>query len=103
VAAPVEGVTVEGFIDLLYEAESGLVIVDYKTDVVPGEADLEAAMGRYRLQGAAYALALEAALGRAVAGCKFVFVRAPEPRERAIEDLPEAIAAVRMQVEQRSA
>lgn len=103
VAAPVEGVTVEGFIDLLYEAESGLVIVDYKTDVVPGEADLEAAMGRYRLQGAAYALALEAALGRPVAGCKFVFVRAPEARERAIEDLPEAIAAVRMQVEQRSA
>jgi ATP-dependent helicase/nuclease subunit A len=98
VAVPVDGVTIEGFIDLLYETEAGFVIVDYKTDVVPGEAELDAAMGRYRLQGAAYAMALQEALGRPVSSCRFVFVQASGARERAVEDLPEAIGDVRTQV-----
>ncbi|OGO49629.1 MAG: hypothetical protein A2148_12180 [Chloroflexi bacterium RBG_16_68_14] len=98
VSAPVEGVTVEGFIDLLYETPDGLVVIDYKTDRVPDEAELEAAMARYRLQGAAYALALEEALGRPVARCVFVFVRAPQAREEAVEDLPAAIADVRREI-----
>ena len=32
VSAPVEDVLLEGFIDLLFEDDAGLVIVDYKTD-----------------------------------------------------------------------
>lgn len=103
VAAPVEGVTIEGFIDLLYETEAGLVVVDYKTDVVPGEAELDAAMARYRLQGAAYAVALQEALGKPVSSCRFVFVRAAGARERAVEDLQEAIDNVRTQARQVSA
>ncbi len=98
VAAPVDGVTVEGFIDLLYETPDGLVVVDYKTDVVPGEADLEAAVARYRLQGAAYALALQEALGRPVARCVFVFVQPGRARERTIDDLPAAIAGARREL-----
>jgi hypothetical protein len=50
-------------------------------------------MGRYRLQGAAYALALQEALGRPVARCAFVFV---QPRqEREILDLAGAMDDVR--------
>jgi ATP-dependent exoDNAse (exonuclease V) beta subunit len=96
VAAEVGGGTVEGFIDLLYESPEGLVVVDYKTDEVPGAAAIEAAMGRYSLQGAAYAVALEAALGRPVARCTFVFVR---PRgEHDIPDLPAAMRQVKERV-----
>ena len=95
VATPVDGVTIEGFVDLLYETPDGLVVVDYKTDRVPTDAELDAVMARYRLQGAAYALALEEALGRPVARCVFVFVQPTGARERAIDDLPEAMALVR--------
>src|SRR5262249_1825411 len=57
VAAIVDGVTVEGFVDLLVETLEGLVVVDYKTDQAPGDEGLDAAMRRYRAQGATYALA----------------------------------------------
>ena len=94
VAALVDGVLVEGFIDLLVETPDGLVVVDYKTDQLPTDADLDSAVGRYAIQGAAYALALEAALGRPVADCVFVFARAPEPAQRAVPDLEAAKARV---------
>lgn len=95
VGTAVEGATVEGFIDLLYEGPEGLVVVDYKTDSARSLADIERAMQRYRLQGAAYALALEAALGREVAGVWFVFT---EPRhEEPVRDL----AAARREVRER--
>ncbi|MCC7366179.1 MAG: UvrD-helicase domain-containing protein [Dehalococcoidia bacterium] len=98
VAAPIDGIIVEGFIDLLYETPEGFVVVDYKTDSVGSDAEVEAAMARYRLQGGAYALALGALqeqLGRPVARCVFVFVRGSEPREATVASLPEAVAAVR--------
>lgn len=92
VGATVEGVLVEGFIDLLYETPAGLVIVDYKTDTVDTEAEVDAAMQRHRLQGAAYAVALAASQTQPVAGCIFVFV---QPRvDRSIPDLAAAIAEV---------
>jgi ATP-dependent helicase/nuclease subunit A len=91
VAAVVGGVTVEGFVDLLIETLEGLVVVDYKTDQVPTDAELDAAMDRYRIQGAAYALALERALGAPVARCVFVFARRRRAVERDVDDLPAAI------------
>jgi ATP-dependent exoDNAse (exonuclease V) beta subunit len=94
-AAPIEGQTLEGFVDLLYEAPEGLVIVDYKTDELPDGLRLEEAMTRYRLQGAAYALALEAALGRHVARCVFLFVQPSTALGQAVADLPMAMADVR--------
>ena len=100
VGAQVEGTRIEGFIDLLYETDDGLVVVDYKTDVVPGEAELDAAMERYRLPGAAYALSLQEALGRPVTRCVFIFVQASGARERDIEDLPAAVEAAREKVRQ---
>ena len=101
VAAIVDGVTVEGFVDLLIETLEGLVIVDYKTDQTPTDEKIDAAMERYRAQGAAYALALERALGTPVARCVFVFARRRRPVEREVEDLPAAITAVERRVAER--
>jgi ATP-dependent exoDNAse (exonuclease V) beta subunit len=98
VAAVVDGVTVEGFVDLLVETLEGLVVVDYKTDQVPTDADLDAAMDRYRVQGAAYALALERALGTPVARCVFVFARRRRAVEREVDDLRGAVAEVEERV-----
>ncbi len=95
VAAPVGSITLEGFVDLLYETSDGLVVVDYKTDAVTTEADITGAVARHRLQGAAYALALETALGRPVNACRFLFLSGGMAREREIEDLGEAMADVR--------
>jgi ATP-dependent helicase/nuclease subunit A len=99
VAAVVDGVTVEGFVDLLVETLEGLVVVDYKTDQIPTDADLDAAMVRYRVQGAAYALALERALGTPVARCVFVFTRRRRAVEREVDDLRGAVAEVERQVQ----
>lgn len=96
VGTQVEGATVEGFIDLLFEGPEGLVVVDYKTDSARSTEDIDRAMERYRLQGAAYALALEVALGKAVAEVRFVFT---EPRaERSITDLTGAKREVRERI-----
>ncbi len=93
-AVEIDGVLLEGFVDLLYETDAGeLVVVDYKTDALsPGEA-VDEAVQRYRLQAAAYALMLEASLDRPVARCLLLFLHADEARE--VSDLPEAISEVR--------
>jgi ATP-dependent exoDNAse (exonuclease V) beta subunit len=95
VGVPLEGMLLEGFIDLLYEAPEGLVIVDYKTDALEDDQAALAATGRYRLQGAAYAVALQQALGRPVARCVFVFTRLSGPVEQDIVDLPAAMESAR--------
>ncbi len=73
VGALVDGVIVNGSIDLLYRDGDEWVIVDYKTDRDP-EGDSMAE--RYAPQGAAYAVALEAAVGGRVREIKFVAARA---------------------------
>ena len=93
VSAPINGTLVEGFIDLLYESDDGLVVVDYKTDSLESHAAIDAAMTRYRLQGATYALLLQESLGRQVARCVFAFVQPQQ--ERTVEDLQAAIDEVR--------
>ncbi|MEP7215314.1 MAG: UvrD-helicase domain-containing protein [Anaerolineaceae bacterium] len=94
VATDVGGTVVEGFIDLLYESPEGLVVVDYKTDEAGNNEQVELAMKRYELQGAAYALALETAMpGRKVAACTFVFVR--PSREERVANLAAAMLRVR--------
>ncbi len=93
-AVEIDGVLLDGFIDLLYELPNGnLVVVDYKTDALqPGEA-VNAAVGRYRLQAASYALILEQSLGRKVDRCVLLFLHPNEERE--IPNLPGAINEVR--------
>jgi ATP-dependent helicase/nuclease subunit A len=96
VAAPLGERTVEGFVDLLYETPAGeLVVVDYKTDELGADDEVDAAVARYRLQGAAYAAAVESVVGRPVDRCVFLFLRKGEARAREVADLPGAVAEVR--------
>ena len=90
VSAPVEGVLVEGFIDLLFEADEGLVIVDYKTDALTSLEEIQQSMANYRLQGGAYALALQNSSGRLVKEVVFLFL---QPQQAVVvEDLDGAMA-----------
>ena len=95
VAAPVgDNGVLEGFVDLLFEDDGTLVVVDYKTDRLRRGRALAAAVAAYRLQVAAYAVALESSTGLAVSRCVLVFVGAEEPVEHVIEgeDLADACA-----------
>jgi ATP-dependent exoDNAse (exonuclease V) beta subunit len=94
VASPVGDQTLEGYVDLIYRTPAGLVVVDYKTDSV-GDDDLDAALARYRLQGASYALAVAQATGEPVVRCVFLFLRADGAREREVHDLGTAVDEVR--------
>ncbi len=98
VAAEIDGLLLEGFIDLLVETEDGLVVVDYKTDRIARDDDLEDAVARYSVQGAAYAVALESVLDRPVTRCVFVFARTGDPVEREVVDLDATKVLVRERV-----
>jgi ATP-dependent exoDNAse (exonuclease V) beta subunit len=95
VAAPVGDRVIEGYVDLLVDAPDGLIVVDYKTDSARTEAEIDAKLAAYELQGAAYAVALEAVTGRSVVDCRFVFCQATRAIERSVADLPAAKARVR--------
>ena len=94
VAAPFGQTLLEGYIDLAYRDSDGrLVVVDWKTDYLEGDDDLDIKMARYRLQGAAYAAALEAVTGETVYRMVFVFLNRDPDRtvEAPIPDLRAAI------------
>ena len=69
----IDGVVVSGAIDLVYRDGDEWVVVDFKTDRAP-EADV--LRERYEPQGAAYALAVEAATGGVVREVVLVAARA---------------------------
>ncbi|MGH9181082.1 MAG: UvrD-helicase domain-containing protein, partial [Acidimicrobiales bacterium] len=76
----------EGYVDLLYRDDDGLVVVDYKTDAWRTEADLQAKVERYRVQLAAYAKAVTESAGEAVVRSQLLFLSATgESREVLIE------------------
>ena len=102
VAAPVGDRLVEGYIDLLYRTPEGLVVVDWKTDHVPADGaegadvahELSLKVERYRLQGASYAAAVEAATGIDVVRMVFVFLRDDGATEADLSDLAAAVGEV---------
>ncbi|MCX7620670.1 MAG: UvrD-helicase domain-containing protein [Acidimicrobiales bacterium] len=99
VVAPLGKRVIEGYIDLLYERADGtFAVIDYKTDQAANEAELDAALAGYRLQGAAYAVAVEEALGVTVSRCAFVFCKAGGAVVRELFDLADAMAEVRAEV-----
>lgn len=73
VAATIEDVIVEGFVDLVYDDGAGLVVVDWKTDTLTGNAAMAQAVEHHSPQLATYALALEAVTGRTVRRAVLVF------------------------------
>ena len=95
VAAPLGDRAVEGYVDLLYEGPDGLVIVDYKTDAVSSEAEVDAKLDTYRLQLATYAEALAVSTGLEVSDARLVFCRAGGTIERSVTDLAGARLEVR--------
>jgi len=95
VAAPSADRVLEGYVDLLIRTPDGLVVVDYKTDTVRDEREADERVARYRLQGAAYAVALEASTGEQVVEAVFVFTSAGAVIERRVSDLDAAKAEVR--------
>jgi ATP-dependent exoDNAse (exonuclease V) beta subunit len=101
VATEIDGIVLEGFVDLLVDSPDGLVVVDYKTDHV-SDAELDTVLEHYAVQGAAYAVALEAALARPVVRCVFVFARSGGPLEREVADLDAAKAEVLRRLARRA-
>ena len=88
--------SLHGFIDLLFEENDGLVVVDYKTDSVTGP-EARSAVERYRLQGGAYAHAIQQATGRTVKEVVFLYLQ--PRREEPLSDLPQAILDARSRAE----
>ena len=85
VAAPIGEGVLEGFIDLLFEEDGELVVVDYKTDNINANAAEYIANNRYREQAGSYALITERATQKPVKDVVFLFLR---PRsEHSMEDL----------------
>jgi ATP-dependent exoDNAse (exonuclease V) beta subunit len=92
---PVGGRLLEGYVDLLYEREGELVVVDYKTAATDDPDDLDRRTAGYRLQGASYAVALESATGQRVARVAFLYLTPSGAVERQLDDLPAAMEHVR--------
>ena len=71
---PEESGLAEGRIDLLFEEDGELVIVDFKTDAVSA-AEVEARAEHYRRQAQVYAWAARRATGMTVREVVFLFAR----------------------------
>ncbi len=65
VAVPFDGITLEGYVDLVFRDDDGLVVVDYKTDAVD-PATRAVRVSQYRIQAAAYVLAIAESTGEPV-------------------------------------
>jgi ATP-dependent exoDNAse (exonuclease V) beta subunit len=74
VGIPYGDAVLEGYIDLLYRDDDGLVVVDYKTDAWRTEADLAAKVERYRPQLEAYEEAVAIATGQGVSRSQLLFL-----------------------------
>ena len=97
VAVPFDGITLEGYVDLVFRDDDGLVVVDYKTDAVDPETRAER-ITHYRIQAAAYALAIADATGERVVRGVLIFLD-PEgvtEVEFAGAELEAAVADVRV-------
>jgi ATP-dependent helicase/nuclease subunit A len=75
--APREKLLLQGVIDLYFEEEGGLVVVDYKTDRITPQNRL-VLIEQYRAQVEAYCRALEAISGQMVKEGYIYFFAVPE-------------------------
>ena len=100
-SADIDGVLLDGFIDLLFETPDGrLVVVDYKTDALQAGSAVDDAVVRYRDQAAAYALILEQSLNRRVDRAVLYFL---EPDAAVpVPDLANRIEVVRQRLAERA-
>ena len=99
VAAPIGEGVLEGFIDLLFEDDGELVVVDYKTDAIDADSAEYIANDRYREQAGSYALITEQVTNKRVKDVVFLFLR--PKREEPVQDLDALKAAAKRAAEQR--
>jgi ATP-dependent helicase/nuclease subunit A len=69
-----EGQMMEGVIDLIYQLDDRIWIVDYKTDDVAA-ADVQTRVDRYRSQAESYSRAVASCLGLSSLSFQFIFLR----------------------------
>ena len=69
------------------------MILDYKSDRVDGNADADAKLEHYRMQGVAYAAAVERATGNTVKAVQFLFVQLQDGL-REIDNLRDSIDGI---------
>ncbi len=67
---------VEGFIDLAFEENGKIVVVDFKTDTIENERELEEKTRLYAPQGIVYALSLESITQKKIKEVVFLFLSA---------------------------
>ncbi len=91
---PIGDRLLEGYVDLLYRDAGGLVVVDHKTAASSDPGELDRRLEGYRLQGAAYALAVARASGEPVHRVTFLFLTPEGAVERDLPDLAVAVADV---------
>jgi ATP-dependent exoDNAse (exonuclease V) beta subunit len=91
---PVADRLLEGYVDLLYRGPDGLVVVDHKTAATSDPDELDRRVAGYRLQGAAYALAVGQATGEPVVRVTFLFLTPDGAVERHLPDVAGAMADV---------
>ncbi|MEO7570930.1 MAG: PD-(D/E)XK nuclease family protein, partial [Acidimicrobiales bacterium] len=91
---PIGDRLLEGYVDLLYRGPHGLVVVDHKTAATNDPAELDRRVAGYRLQGAAYAVAVGRATAEPVTRVVFVFLTPQGAIERSLTDLDAAMADV---------
>jgi ATP-dependent exoDNAse (exonuclease V) beta subunit len=95
---PVGDRLLEGYIDLLYRTDDGLVVVDYKTAATNDPAQLQARVEGYRLQGASYAIAVERSPGETVRRVVFLFLTPGGAVELELSQLEDVKAEVERHV-----
>jgi ATP-dependent helicase/nuclease subunit A len=82
-AADAESIIIRGIIDCLLELDTGLVVLDYKTDRLADEAALRERVATYSVQLQLYAQAAAQIFARPVTRAALVFLR-----QRRVEDVP---------------
>ncbi|MGH9188613.1 MAG: UvrD-helicase domain-containing protein [Acidimicrobiales bacterium] len=98
VGCPLGDGVLEGFVDLLYRDDDGLVVVDHKTDAWREEADLDAKVDRYKVQLAAYAHAVGQVVGEPVARAVLLFLGPADAVEREVDVSTVDIPALREEI-----
>lgn len=91
---PIGDRLLEGYVDLLYRGPDGLVVVDHKTSASDDPVELDRRVQGYRLQGAAYAVAVGRATAEPVTKVVFLFLTPTGAVERELGDLEAAMADV---------
>ncbi len=76
----ISGRLLEGAIDMLFERDGKFIAVDFKTDSVTNEKEIDERMSRYSIQAAVYALALSFLRGIDVREIRFLFLNTGKER-----------------------